>query len=109
VAAKTGDAPHFQADWLAFGRGFNRCDERRLSWGTPSAFATCAFAAKVGVIELDTSGQWFAGVALQHDLLQFVLDLPCGGLGHAEAAAQFRELLRGAPPRMVAGKERASA
>src|ERR1700693_5562902 len=37
VAAKTGDAPHFQADWLAFRRGLHRRYRRRLFLGASGA------------------------------------------------------------------------
>ena len=46
VPAKAGDAPQFQADWLAVRRGFNRGDERRFAGGAAPALASGAFAAE---------------------------------------------------------------
>jgi hypothetical protein len=89
VSAKAGDATQLEADWLAVRRGFDRGDERHFAGGAAPALASAAFAADVGVVELDTTGQGLAGVPLEHDLLELVLGCPGGGLGHAEAAAQL--------------------
>jgi len=48
-----------------------------------------AFAAEIGVVDLDPADQALAGIPLEHDLLQLVFDLPGGGLRHPEAPAQL--------------------
>jgi hypothetical protein len=47
------------------------------------------FATEIGVVDLDPADHTLAGIALEHDLLQLVLDLPGGGLRHPEATAQL--------------------
>src|SRR5216683_3240652 len=55
----------------------------------PPPLTAGAFAADVGVVDLDPTGQALAGITLQHDLLQLVFDVPGRGLPHSEATAQF--------------------
>jgi hypothetical protein len=38
------------------------------------------FAAEICVVDLDPAGQSHGDIALEHDLLQLVFDLPGGGL-----------------------------
>lgn len=88
-AAKAGDAPELQANGLAFRRGLDRGDKRRLAGSTASALAARAFAADVGVVDLDAPAQPLGAVALEHDLAEFVLDLPGGGLRHAQTPTEL--------------------
>ena len=88
-AAKARDAPQLQANGLAFRRGLDGGDERRLAGGTASALAARARAADVGIVDLDAPAQPFGAVAFEHDLTKFVLDLPGGGLRHPEASTEF--------------------
>ena len=48
-----------------------------------------AFAAEIGVVDLNPAGQPLARVRLEHDLLQLVFDLPGGGLRHPKATTQL--------------------
>ena len=88
-AAKAGDAPKLQADGLAFRRGLDRGHKRRFAGRAASALAARAFAADVGVVDLDAPAQPLGAVALEHDLTEFVLDLPGGGLRHPEAPTEL--------------------
>ena len=63
--------------------------QRRLAGGTSSTFAAGPLTSEIGVVEINASCQRLAGIAFEHDLLQFVLHLPGGGLGHTEAAPEF--------------------
>jgi hypothetical protein len=47
------------------------------------------FAAEIRVVDLDPTGQTLGGIALKHDLLQLVFELPGGGLRHPEPATKF--------------------
>jgi hypothetical protein len=89
MAAKAGDPAQLQANRLAVLGGFDRGDERRLARRAASPLAAGALAAEVGVIDLDAPGESLAGVAFEHDLRKLMLDFPGGGLGYAEAAAEF--------------------
>ena len=64
-------------------------DERRLAGCPATSLPAMAFAAEIGVVELDPAGRPLAGIPLEHDLLQLVFDLPGGGLRHPEATAQL--------------------
>jgi hypothetical protein len=56
MAAKTGDTPQLQANWLALGRGFDGGDERCLARRPTSALAAATLAAEIGVVDLDPPG-----------------------------------------------------
>src|ERR1700741_4070034 len=89
MAAEAGDPTELQAHRLALWRGLDGGDERRLAKGSASSLAAGAFATEVGIVQFDTSSQTLAGIALHHDLLQLVLDLPGRGLRHPETTAQL--------------------
>jgi hypothetical protein len=89
VAGKTTDTAQFHADRLAIRGRLHRGDEGRLPRRPAPSLTTGAFAAKVGVVNLDTPGQFLGGIALHHDLFEFVLDFPSGGLAHAETPAKL--------------------
>ena len=89
LAAEAGDPAQLQAHRLALGRRLDGGDERRLAGRAAAALATGAFAAEIGVVDLDPAGQAFAGIPLHHHLHQLVLELPGGVLRHAEAAAEL--------------------
>ena len=55
----------------------------------PAALGPGTAAAEVGVVHLHPPGERQFGVALEHGLHQFLLDLPGRGLGDAEPAAEF--------------------
>src|SRR6516164_9571356 len=78
-----------QADWLPLRRCFDRSHNRRLAGRTAATLATVPLAAEIGVVHLDASRQALCGVPLHHHLHEFVLDLPGGGLGDAQPAAQL--------------------
>lgn len=60
---RTRQRRELRVDRVAFVVDRHRCDERRLVFGTPSALATSALAAQVGVIELNFSVELTRGVA----------------------------------------------
>ena len=73
----------------AIGGGFHRRDKRCFTGCSTAPLAAAALAAEVGVVNFDTPGECLAAIPFEHDLLQLVLDLPGGGLGHVKAAAEF--------------------
>src|SRR5208337_241902 len=80
------DAPaQLRLHRLALGRGFDGGDERGLAGCATAPLAAGALATEVGVVPFNPPAELLAGVALHHRLRQLVLDLPGGGLGHAEA------------------------
>ena len=87
--AETLYPAQLQADWLPLRRGFDRSHNRRLAGRTAATLATVPLAAEIGVVHLDASRQALCGVPLHHHLHEFVLDLPGGGLGDAQPAAQL--------------------
>ena len=87
--AEAGNPSQLHANRLAFGRGFHRSDKRCLTGCSTAPFAAPALATEVGVIDLHTAGERLVTVAFEHNLLQLVLDLPGGGLRHAQASAEF--------------------
>jgi len=87
--AETLYPAQLQAIWLALRRGFDRSHNRRLAGRTAATLATVPLAAEIGVVHLDASRQALCGVPLHHHLHEFVLDLPGGGLGDAQPAAQL--------------------
>jgi hypothetical protein len=89
MSAEARDPTQLQAHWLTRGRGLDGGNKRRLAGSATASLAAGPFAADIGVVHLDAPLQWLAGVAFHHHLRQLVLDLPGGGLRHAEAAAQF--------------------
>src|SRR5262249_53022222 len=84
VAGKTTDPALFRPAVPPSRGAPPRGEESRLPRRSAPSLTTGVFAAKVGVINLDTSGQFLGGITLDHDLFEFVLDLPSGGLAHAE-------------------------
>ena len=64
-------------------------DERRLARRPAASLSAGAFAAEIGVVDLDPAGQTLGRITLKHDLLQLVFDLPGGGLRHPKATTQF--------------------
>src|SRR5215467_1931643 len=105
--AETLYAAQLQADWLALWCGFDRRHDRRLARRAAAPLAAVVLPADVGVVDLDPSGQALCGVPLHHRLHELVLDLPGGGLGDAESAAQLNtrdaalalsEVVHGAKP-----------
>jgi hypothetical protein len=64
-------------------------DERRFARGPAASPSTGAFAAEIGVVDLDPADQALGRITLEHDLLQLVFDLPGGGLRHPKATTQF--------------------
>ena len=55
-------------------------NERRLAGCPATSLPAMAFAAEIGVVDLDPAGQTLAGIPLEQDLLQLVFELP-GGAG----------------------------
>src|ERR1700682_1478125 len=88
-AAETLYPAQFQPDWLALRCGFDCRHERHLAGRTAATLAAAAFAAEIGVVDLDPPRQALCSVALHHDLHELVLDLPGSGLGDAKPAAQL--------------------
>src|SRR5512143_1258686 len=86
---EVGDPAQLQPNRLSFGGGLDGGDERCLAGGPSTSLAAMAFTAEIGVVDLDPAGQTLAGIPLEHDLLQLMLDLPGGGLRHPEATAQL--------------------
>src|SRR3954451_13486211 len=75
---------------LAVHGGLASGNEGCLARSTAAALAAAgALPAEVGVVDLDAPAKPLLGVTFQHDLRQLVLDLPGGGLGDAETAAEF--------------------
>jgi hypothetical protein len=89
VITEAGDPPQLQLHRLALRRGFDGGDERRLTRGTSAALAAGALSAEVDVVQFNSPTQLLGGVTFHHHLSQLMLDLPGGGLGHAEATAQL--------------------
>jgi len=87
--AETDDAPELHANGFAFRRGLDGGEERRFAGGAASALAAGTLAADVGVVDLDAPAQPLGAVALEHDLAEFVLDLPCGCLCHPETPTEL--------------------
>jgi hypothetical protein len=88
-APKAPHAAQFDADRLAFRGRFDGRYDRCLACRSPAPLAAAAFAAKIGIIHLDPSLEALAGITFHHHLHEFVPDLPGGGLGDPQPAAQF--------------------
>ena len=87
--AEALDAAQLDAHGLALRRGLDGDDERRLARRAPAALGPGTAAAEVGIVHLHPPGERQFGVALEHGLHQFLLDLPGRGLGDAEPPAEF--------------------
>ena len=85
------DAAQFELARLAFGGSGDGGHERLFARRAAPALTSRAFAAEIGVVHLDTADQALAGVvfALQHDLRQFALHRPGGGLAHSQPPPKF--------------------
>src|SRR6202158_1384049 len=80
-ASETLYPAQLQPDWLALRCGFDCRHERHLAGRTAATLAAVAFAAEIGVVDLDPPRQALCSVPLHHDLHELVLDLPGSGLG----------------------------
>src|SRR5512132_1991488 len=65
-------------------------DDRRLAGRAAPPLAPGALAAEVGVVHFEAADEALLGVALQHHLLEFVLDRPRRALGDAETTAELQ-------------------
>src|SRR5512134_2402198 len=107
LAPEAVDPAQLQAHRPAFGRGLHGGDDRRLAGRAATAFATGPLATEIAIVDLHPTGQPFARIPLHHHLHELVFELPGGGLGHPEAAAEFeagdpalalRQVVHGAEP-----------
>ena len=89
VGAETRHTPELEANRPGRSRGLNRRDEWGLASGASSTPGPGALTAETGVVDLDATGQLPGSIAFEHDLRELVPDLPCRGLGDAEAAAEL--------------------
>ena len=86
---EAGNPPQLEANRFAIGGGFHRRGKRCFTGCATAPLAAPALAAEVGAVDFDTPAECLGAITFEHDLLQLVLDLPGGGLGHAKAAAEF--------------------
>src|SRR5512144_288317 len=90
AAPEAAHPAQLEAHRPAFGGGLDGGDDRRLAGRAASPLATRALPAEIGVVHLDAADQALVGIALQHHLLELVLDHPRCRLGDAEAAAELQ-------------------
>jgi hypothetical protein len=89
IAQKLVTRRSFSRTRLSFGGCLDRDHKRRLAGSPPTPLAAGALTTETSVIDFDPPGEALGRVALKHDLLQLVFDLPGGGLCHPKAATQF--------------------
>ena len=86
---EAGDTAQLQVNRLSVVGGLDSGDERRLARRPAASLSAGAFAAEIGIVDLDPAAQTLGRITFRHDLLQLVFDLPGWGLRHPKATTQF--------------------
>src|ERR1700745_2173780 len=73
---EAGDPAQLQSNGFSLGGGLYGGDQPRPVRCAATSLPATAFAAEIGVVDLNPAGQTLFGIPLKHDLLELVFDLP---------------------------------